>query len=113
VTEVIWPQLRMAVQAEPGDDRAAERAHEVVGEQVGASLTGQNFAHPVGAPEHVVAVQPGKPSQAELLAQLVKRTVAAAVGVPKRDLHPLSLEAERERLGLRGDPVRPVVQPGR
>ena len=86
VAEVVRPQLRVPVQPELGQDRAAEAAHQEVGEQVGAGLALQHRPHPVRAGEHVVAVQPGQPAQAQPRAQLVQRAVAAAVGVAEH--HP-------------------------
>ena len=66
--EVVGPQLGPPVEAQLGEDRAPEAAHEEVGEKVRAGLVGKEPADPVRPGEDVVAVQPGKPVQVERVA---------------------------------------------
>src|SRR6185312_9618245 len=60
VPEVVVPQLRVPVQAEPGQHGPVEAAQQEVGEHVGAGLGVEHGRDPVRAAEHVVAVQPGQ-----------------------------------------------------
>src|SRR5438874_52031 len=62
-----------------------EAAQQEVGEHVGARLGAEHGCYPVGAREHVVAVQPGQPAHAVPGAQLVQRAVGPAVGVGQGD----------------------------
>jgi hypothetical protein len=49
VPEVVSPQLWMPVKAEPGEHRALEAPHQVIGQQVRARLTLEQRTDPLGA----------------------------------------------------------------
>src|SRR2546428_566113 len=99
VAEVVVAQLRVAVEPEPADDDAVERAHEEVGQEIRAGLLGERLVH--GLPrKEVVAVVALEPREA------VERAAGAAVGVSDSDL----LVAAGELLDRGRDPLGPVVQ---
>ena len=106
VAEVVGPQLRVPVQAEPGQHGPVEAAHQEVGQQVRARLGLEELAHPVRAGEHVVAVQARQPPQAQPGAQVVERAVGAAVGVGHRHAMPVSQGVGGHPFGPWGDLLR-------
>jgi Luciferase-like monooxygenase len=112
MAEVVRPQFRVPVQAEPGQHGPVEAAHQEVGQQVRAWLGVEKLAHALRAGEHVVAVQARQPPQPQAGAQVIKGAVGAAIGVGHR--HPLPAG---ERLGRQPfcpgrDLLRAVVQDG-
>ena len=110
VAEVVRPQLRVAVQAEPGEHGPAEAADQEIGQHVGARLGFEQRRHPVRPGQQVVAVQPGQPPQPQAAGQLVQRPVGAAVRVADRHRQPAGLRRHGQPLDLRGDRGGPVVQ---
>ncbi len=77
VAEVVRPQLRVAVQAQPGQHRPVEAADQEVGQQVGAGLGGQQRGDPVRRrrARRSSAARPAGPGPARRTARRARRSV--------------------------------------
>lgn len=111
VTEVGVTQVGEPVESELDEHRSRKGLDKEIRQEIRPGFGVEVCLEPIRtAGVQVVAVQAGKSPDPQSRADVVERTVRAAIGVPDGDRRVRLQQRAGEPLDLAGDPLGPVVQ---